>query len=92
MSLTEFLKRHGKQIQGKQVVFYCSVGYRSPEFLERVEAAALAKGARSLANLGGGIFRWYNEGLTVYDDQGPMDNIHPFDEDWSKLIKPRLPK
>ena len=89
MAAKDFIKKYGAEIKGKQVVFYCSVGYRSSIFVERVQERALAGGVLSLANLRGGIFRWYNEGNALVDQRGETDAIHPYDRFWGRLIKER---
>ncbi|MBW1799878.1 MAG: rhodanese-like domain-containing protein [Deltaproteobacteria bacterium] len=86
MSADAFMKQYGSRIRGKHLVFYCSVGDRSSHFIERVREKALEKGAMSLSNLRGGIFRWYNEKNTVVNENGETDAVHPYDEEWGKLI------
>jgi rhodanese-related sulfurtransferase len=91
ISVETFLERYGATVAGRNLVFYCSVGYRSSFLLERVQKQATAAGALSLANLRGGIFRWYNSGHTVVDQDGITDRIHPYDGIWGRLIEPRTP-
>src|SRR5262245_43230845 len=85
----DFIRVYGDTLKGKDVVFYCSVGYRSSIFALRVEAEALKAGARSIANLRGGIFRWYNEANPVVDAHGETDEIHPYDSMWGMLVRER---
>ena len=89
LSAEEFMKTHGAALKDKHAVFYCSVGYRSSIFARRVQAEVLRAGARSVANLRGGIFRWYNEAHPVVDANGETDNIHPYDSFWRVLIHDR---
>ncbi len=89
MPAADFIKTYGDTLQGKHAVFYCSVGYRSSQFAQRVQHDALKSGARSVANLRGGIFRWYNESNPVFDAGGITDNIHPYDPFWGKLVRER---
>ncbi|MGH7494114.1 MAG: rhodanese-like domain-containing protein [bacterium] len=89
MPAADFIKIYGDTLKDKHVVFYCSVGYRSSIFALRVEAGALKAGARSVANLRGGIFRWYNEANPVVDVEGETDQIHPYDSFWGVLIRER---
>ena len=89
MPEAEFINIFGDTLKDKHVVFYCSVGYRSSIFAQRVQAGALKAGARSVANLRGGIFRWYNEANPVVDAKGETDEIHPYDSFWSVLIRKR---
>lgn len=91
MDAAAFLDAHGDQLAGKHLVFYCSVGYRSSTVVERISAAAYRRGARSVVNLRGGIFRWYNEAREVYTVDGKItDDIHPYGDLWAFLItRPR---
>lgn len=89
MPARQFMKIYGRAIRGKHLVFYCSVGERSSRFVQRVREMALKGGALSVANLKGGIFRWYNEGLVVYGPHGKTNAIHPFNAQWGKLVKKR---
>ncbi len=88
MSVAAFLQQYRDDIAGKEAVFYCSVGYRSSVFAERLLQADSVP-ASAVLNLRGGIFRWYNSGLPVYNEQGETHEIHPYNKWWSHLIKPR---
>jgi len=89
MPVTEFIKIYGDTLNGKHAVFYCSVGYRSSIFAERAQQQTLQAGALSVANLRGGIFRWYNEGNPVVDAHGETNEIHPYDPFWGVLVRER---
>jgi rhodanese-related sulfurtransferase len=89
MKPNAFFDTFGDMIQGKNLVFYCSVGDRSSFFIERIQNQALETGAHGLFNLRGGIFRWYNEGHPVVNHNGKTDAIHPYDDEWGKLIQKR---
>ena len=89
MKSNVFFDTFGSMIQGKNLVFYCSVGDRSSHFLGRVQKQALKDRALRLFNLRGGIFRWYNEGHPVVDKTGETDAIDPYDEEWGKLVRKR---
>ncbi|MBF0276613.1 MAG: rhodanese-like domain-containing protein [SAR324 cluster bacterium] len=86
-----FFKIYGHLLSDKEVIFYCSVGYRSSKFAETVSPAAEKRGAKSVSNLKGGIFRWYNAGYAVVDKNGITDAIHPYNEEWGSLIELRHP-
>ena len=88
--LTAFEAEFGDSLAGKRLVFYCSVGYRSSILAERVLDSAKKSGAVSVANLRGGIFRWYNDGRTVYDAADTTDQIHPYDRVWGAFVNQRL--
>lgn len=89
MKVDEFMTLYGDKILNKELIFYCSVGYRSSEFIQRIEKNTDAKIIKKMFNLTGGIFRWYNENLPVFNDAGETNEIHPSDESWAKLIKLR---
>jgi rhodanese-related sulfurtransferase len=89
MTTQEFIDQYGQYIEDKQLIFYCSVGYRSSQFIERIQDQANKKGVKTLYNLKGGIFRWYNESHQVINDQGNTNNIHPSDKKWADLINQR---
>ena len=70
----------------REVVLYCSVGYRSS-----ILAAQLQKdGFPNVRNLEGSIFEWANSGRTVVRDGAPVREVHPFDEDWGELLDREL--
>lgn len=82
----KFVELYNRELNNKNLIFYCSVGYRSSIFLEKVKSLAQKNGALSLANLKGGIFRWYNENLPVYDANGETNTVHPYNAFWGKLL------
>ena len=89
MTEQEFMAQYGDKIPGKSLVFYCSVGYRSSQFIQRIEEPAKAKNVTMISNLKGGIFRWYNEQHLVINDTGETDDMHPSDESWADMIDKR---
>ena len=84
-----FEAEFGDSLEGKRLVFYCSVGYRSSILAERMQARATASGALSVANLRGGIFRWYNDGRVVFNGKDTTDAIHNYDRVWSVFVNQR---
>ena len=64
------------------IVTYCSVGYRSGAFAERLRAAGFTK----VANLEGSIFRWANEGRDVFRDGRAVQKVHPYNRTWGLLL------
>jgi rhodanese-related sulfurtransferase len=84
-----FLRAHAGDVSGKVVVFYCSVGVRSSKLAARVQEALKAKGARSVYNLSGGVFRWHNELRSLVADGGPTEFVHPYDARWGGLVSRR---
>ncbi len=89
LPVEKFVAQFGDSLKNKNVVFYCSVGYRSSQFLQRVQKTLGQKGATAAFNLQGGIFRWYNEGNVVVDANGPTNKVHPYDKIWGALVKER---
>ena len=87
LTADEFARMFAGALKEKELVFYCSVGYRSSILLERVQQQALEAGAVSLANLRGGIFRWYNERRPLHDGTGKVDTVHRYDAFWGRLLK-----
>jgi rhodanese-related sulfurtransferase len=85
----DFAARYGSLLAGRNLVFYCSVGQRSSELLERVESVCGNAGAKSCRNLRGGIFRWYNEGRPVVDASGETDDIDTYDPLWAMMVERR---
>jgi rhodanese-related sulfurtransferase len=68
------------------IVAYCSVGYRSSELAERL----MARGYTNVVNLEGSIFEWANEGHPVERDGSLVEQVHPYDPNWGKLLDPKL--
>ncbi len=86
MTPRAFLKRYGAKAAGKRVIFYCSVGVRSSRLAERVQSALKSRGAQSVANLSGGIFRWHNEERKLTNSSGATDWVHPYNQRWGRLV------
>lgn len=89
MAGAEFETAFGENVHGKRLVFYCSVGARSSMLAERVKESLSSHQTQEILNLRGGIFRWYNEGLPVHNQDGATDDVHPYDLFWGKLLKKR---
>ncbi|MEI8185968.1 MAG: rhodanese-like domain-containing protein [Chlorobiaceae bacterium] len=84
-----FATRYGSLVARRDLVFYCSVGQRSSELLERVECVCGKAMAKSCRNLRGGIFRWYNEGKPVVNANGVTDEIDGYDPIWAMMVERR---
>jgi len=70
--------------KNKEVVVYCSVGYRSEKVGEELQDL----GFKNVNNLFGGIFGWKNNGNDVVCKTGVTDSVHTYNRSWSKwLIK-----
>ena len=85
----DFAARYAALVAERDLVFYCSIGQRSTELLERVESVCRTAGAKSCRNLRGGIFRWYNEGKPVVDASGMTNDIHGYDPVWAVMVERR---
>lgn len=71
---------------GTPLVVYCSVGYRSAG----VAQALREQGFTNVANLKGSLFRWANEGRSVYRDGQRVAAVHPYDASWGTLLADSL--
>ena len=90
LGVEEFLAAHGQGLSGRDLIFYCSVGYRSSVFIQRVMSVAQERGARSVSNLRGGLFRWYNEDRPLFRD-ALVDTVHPYDAQWGRFLRKKEP-
>ena len=70
--------------KNRPIVTYCSVGYRSAEFAERMRQA----GFDDVRNLEGSIFQWAEEDRPVVRDGRPVKQVHPYNKTWGLLLKP----
>jgi rhodanese-related sulfurtransferase len=68
------------------VVAYCSVGYRSSRLVERLKREGFA----DAKNLEGSIFEWANKGFPVERDGALVQEVHPYDAEWGRLLEPSL--
>jgi rhodanese-related sulfurtransferase len=88
MTEEDFAQAFAEKLEGKRVVFYCSVGMRSSILADRVAALVERKTGRRPANLIGGLFQWHNnEGVLVSAAGKETNAIHPFDDYWGRLIE-----
>ena len=67
----------------RPIVTYCSVGYRSGAFAERLRAAGFSK----VVNLEGSIFAWANEGRPIFRDGAQVEKVHPYNWMWGLLLR-----
>ena len=89
MSAQDFIDQYSDALHNKTLIFYCSVGYRSSEFIQRINKQTDLQSVRAMHNLKGGIFRWYNEKHPVINNDGETNALHPSDESWADLIENR---
>ena len=66
----------------REVVVYCSVGWRSAALAERLRAVRPGR----VRNLRGSIFRWANEGRPLESAAGAAALVHPYDARWGALL------
>ncbi|NJL82575.1 MAG: rhodanese-like domain-containing protein [Chloroflexaceae bacterium] len=66
----------------RPIVVYCSVGYRSSAYGEKLQAL----GYQNVYNLEGSIFQWVNEGRPVYRADREVQSVHPYDGVWGRLL------
>ena len=72
-----------REAKARPIVTYCSVGYRSGAFAEKLAAA----GFTNVVNLEGSIFRWANEGRPVYRGSRTVHEVHPYNRTWGMLLQ-----
>lgn len=89
ISMTTLEAQIGKE--DREVVFYCSAGYRS----SKLAARWIKQGHPRTHNLEGAIFAWANLGLPMECEGAPTRSVHPFHPCFSWLIlkhDPQQPK
>lgn len=64
------------------IVVYCSVGYRSSRMARQLRAA----GYSNVSNLEGSIFEWANGGHPVERDGRRVEQVHPYNRLWGRLL------
>ena len=72
----------------REIVVYCSVGYRSSEFAQRLTT----EGFSDVSNLEGSIFEWAEKGypLVQGDEQRAVHKVHPYSRAWAWLVSEDL--
>ena len=87
ISREDFQALFGQQVEGKKLVFYCSVGRRSSDLISRVQDDLFASGASEVYNLEGGIFNWHNEEKRLVNKSGTTDYVHPYSFWWKRSLE-----
>jgi rhodanese-related sulfurtransferase len=72
--------------EDRPIVACRSVGYRSSVTARRLREA----GFEEVANLEGSIFQWANEGRPVVRGGEHVEEVHPHDDRWGRLLDRRL--
>jgi len=85
-TLGEALSILGGAPTDREIVVYCSVGYRSSALAEELAR----KGFTGVRNLEGSIFAWANAGRPVVRGEARVERVHPFDKKWGRLLDRRL--
>jgi rhodanese-related sulfurtransferase len=65
------------------IIVYCSVGYRSEKIGEKLQNA----GYTNVLNLYGGIFKWVNDGMPVYNREGETQQVHAYSKSWGVWLQ-----
>jgi len=83
VSAHDFFTQYSHIIKNKQAIFYCSVGYRSSAFIEKLNKFNRNKdhSTSNMVNLQGGLFKWSNQNKPIIGE-----GVHPYNDFWSKLI------
>lgn len=79
----DFVRRLGVLHPEHEIVFYCSVGYRSS-----LAARELSPRHDHVHNLTGSIFQWANEDRTLEGPGGAVQVVHPYDRSWGRYLDP----
>lgn len=69
------------------IVTYCSVGYRSAQFAQKLQQS----GYKQVFNLEGSIFKWVNENRSVYQKGKLTAQVHPYNQFWQWFLRSNLP-
>ncbi|ARN70223.1 hypothetical protein BST91_00375 [Nonlabens tegetincola] len=70
--------------KSQKVVVYCSIGVRSENYGEKL----LEQGFKTVYNLQGGLFTWFDTGYKVVDLNGNTTHkVHTYSKKWSDYIK-----
>lgn len=60
------------------IVIYCTIGARSQKIGQQLVTA----GFTEVYNLYGGVIHWKNQGLPVYHQEKPTENVHTYSRWW----------
>lgn len=70
----------------REIVVFCSVGYRSSRLAARMQGA----GFKQVANLEGSIFEWAETGYPLVQGESPAYKVHPYSRAWAWLVAKSL--
>ena len=84
--LQKALRQLGSASVDTPIVVYCSVGFRSSELVQQLQA----EGYAHVYNLEGSIFEWANQGRPIYRGEEKVKTVHPYGEPWTRLLQRSL--
>ena len=87
---TDFLNKYQSLLNGKKVIFYCSVGVRSSQMATKLQQSLKTNGVLESFNLEGGIFGFANAGQVMQNKNGATKFVHPYNSRWGKLLKSKV--
>ena len=70
----------------REIVVYCSVGYRSSRLAEFLQA----NGYSNVENLEGSIFEWAEKGFPLVQGSHTVQKVHPYSRAWAWLVSESL--
>lgn len=79
ISVEEF-EKNSNQYKEKKVVAYCTIGFRSSEWIKQLNE----KGFKGY-NLEESILGWANRHLKLVDNKGETKRVHVYEEAWNFL-------
>ncbi len=68
--------------RSRQIILYCTVGYRS----EKIGELVLEQGFNLVFNLYGGITQWVNDSYPIFNSEGETKIVHGYSEEWARWI------
>lgn len=81
----EFDERH-EEFRGDLVVTYCTAGYRSGLYAQRLESQGW-----EVVNLAGSLLAYTHAGLPLVDKNGSTNRIHVYGPDWNLAAEGYVP-
>lgn len=72
------VKENPTILEGKTAVAYCTIGYRSGLYVEKMDRRGI-----HMLNLAGGILAWVLSGGKVYHDGRETKRVHVYGEKWN---------
>lgn len=73
-------ERDKAQYKDRPIVAYCTIGYRSGQFAQR-----LSQDGFDASNLRGSILAWAHAGQPLVDDEGETTRVHVYGPQWDLL-------